>query len=98
MREIAADIDINPIARSSQPIVLNQTDQDRAQIIRRYRLYSCQPDEMITFMALSTIRQNHGDPRLYQYGGLWIYPVGALVKIFAEPQAAQSYYLDHPEE
>src|SRR5204862_3527987 len=63
-----------------------------------YRLYSYQPDEMITFMALSTIRQARGDPKLYQYGGLWIYPVGVLVKLIAKPQADQAHYLDHPEE
>jgi 4-amino-4-deoxy-L-arabinose transferase-like glycosyltransferase len=95
--KLGADVDVNPIQRTSQPVVLNETDQQRAQIIRRYRLYSYQPDEMITFMALSTLRQARGDPKLYQYGGLWIYPVGALVRVFAKPRSDQAYYLDHPE-
>src|SRR5262245_34166357 len=66
-QKIGADVDVNPLdCDRSKPMVLNETDQQRAQIIRRYRLYSYQPDEMITFMALSTIARNRGDPRLYQ--------------------------------
>ena len=52
---------------------------------------------MITFKSLSRIREFHGDPRLYQYGGLWIYPVGTLIKIALRPHADQAYYLDQPE-
>src|SRR5439155_27383929 len=96
---LGADVDANPIANRSQSVILNQTDRQRAEIIRRYRLFSCQPDEMITFKSLSKIPEYHGDPRLYQYGGLWIYPVGALIKIAINPRADQdqAYYLDHPE-
>jgi hypothetical protein len=37
---------------------------------------------MITMMSLAKMRPGQGDldPRLYQYGGLWIYPVGAMLK------------------
>src|SRR5438067_201549 len=48
-----ADIAMHPLSGRDQPIVLNETDAQRAEIIRRYRLYSCQPDEMITFRSLS---------------------------------------------
>ncbi len=96
--ERGADVDANPIADRSRPVVLNETDQQRAEIIRRYRLFSYQPDEMITFKSLSQIKQMRGDPRLYQYGGLWIYPVGALIKILLHPKSDQAWYLDHPEE
>jgi len=97
-----ADVDINPLDRSAAQIHLNATDAQRAEIVRRYRLYSHQPDEMITLMSLARIRENHGDPRLYQYGGLWIYPVGVLLKIssmlgFIELRGDQAFYLDHPE-
>lgn len=98
---LGADVDSNPILNRSVPIVLNATDKQRAEIIRRYRLFSYQPDEFITFKSLSRIREHQGDPRLYQYGGLWIYPVGAFIKVFINPQGGQggqAYYLDHPDE
>ena len=100
-----ADVDANPLPSRNQPIVLNETDAQRAEIIRRYRLFSYQPDEMITFKSLAQIRAHRGDPRLYQYGGLWIYPIGALlaaadvvgyVDLRGGPEG-QAYYLDHPE-
>jgi hypothetical protein len=97
---LGADVDINPIAQRTSPIVLNQTDRQRAEIVRRYRLYTAQPDEMITMMALASMSpaRRDFDPKLYQYGGMWIYPVGALIKVFASPRVDQVYYLDHPEE
>ncbi|CAN5400051.1 hypothetical protein BH09PLA1_BH09PLA1_33790 [soil metagenome] len=97
---LGADVDRNPLAPSNGPIVLNETDAQRAEIIRRYRLYTYQPDEMITMMALASMRPatRDFDPKLYQYGGLWIYPVGGLIRLFASPRADSVYYLDHPEE
>src|SRR4051812_34226060 len=101
-----ADVDANPIVTRDRPIVLNDTDAKRAEIVRRYRLFTYQPDEMITMMSLSKIRQFNGDPRLYQYGGLWIYPVGALVRgamllgLIERPPIDTPplvFYLDHPE-
>ena len=43
------------------------------------------------------------DPKLYQYGGLWVYPVGALLKVgsilgFIKLTPDLAFYLDHPEE
>lgn len=95
-QSLAADVDPNPVARGG---VVNDTDQRRAEIIRRYRLYTCQPDEMITLMALASMKVQQGDfdPRLYQYGGLWIYPIGAMLKLMGIVPS-QAYYLDHPEE
>ncbi|MGA3067841.1 MAG: glycosyltransferase family 39 protein [Tepidisphaeraceae bacterium] len=76
----------------------------RARILRRYRLYSNQPDEMITFRSLAQMHPGAGDfdPRLYQYGGLWIYPVGGLLKAAGEiglitVSSDATTYLDHPE-
>jgi hypothetical protein len=98
--KLGADVDRNPIAATGAPVVLNATEQQRAEIVRRYRLYTNQPDEMITMMALASMRPSvrDFDPKLYQYGGLWIYPVGGLIKVFANPKADSIYYLDHPEE
>lgn len=100
-----ADVDANPITDRSHPILLNETDSQRAEIVRRYRLFSYQPDEMITFKSLSGMHPSHGDfdPRLYQYGGLWIYPVGVLLKLSSlvhliDLRPDKAWYLDHPEQ
>jgi hypothetical protein len=89
---------------TTRATILNATDADRAEIVRRYRLYSDQPDEMITFRALSRMRPSHGDldPRLYQYGGLWVYPVGVLLRLAAAIRLLTlrtdlAFYLDHPD-
>jgi hypothetical protein len=102
--KVAADRDLNPLTRTDEPILINGTDKERAEIIRRYRLFSSQPDEMITFRALSQMKPGQGklDPKLYQYGGLWIYPVGAMLKLwsftgFVTLRSDLAYYLDHPE-
>jgi hypothetical protein len=95
-----ADVDRDPLSRSATPMVLNETDAQRAAIVLRYRLYSDQPDEMITFMSLAGMRprQLQLDPKLYQYGGLWIYPVGGLVGATLGPKSDAAHFLDHPED
>jgi hypothetical protein len=56
---------------------------------------------MLTFMALAGMPARRFDPGMYQYGGMWFYPLGA---IFRTCQAARliksdlAYYLDHPDE
>lgn len=74
-----ADTDLNPLGPITAPTELTSSDAKRAEILRRYRLFSRQPDEMITFMALQRMkpRQLDFDPRQYQYGGAYIYLVGA---------------------
>src|SRR4029078_8243465 len=57
--------------------------------------------------SLAGMRPGEGklDPRLYQYGGLWVYGVGAMLKTastvgFAELRGGAGgldYYLDHPD-
>jgi hypothetical protein len=102
-----ADLDADPVGSAAVPVLLNTDDAARAQIVRRYRLFTYQPDEMITLMSLAKMRPAKFDldPRLYQYGGLWIYPVGLLlraagavgyVELRGGPDAL-TYYLDHPE-
>ena len=106
--DLGADVAINPLEREAGRIVgLNATDVQRAQIVRRYRLFSYQPDEMVTLRALAGMTPGRFqlDPRLYQYGGLWVYPVGGLLKIaslqkigFVQLHGDVATYLDHPEQ
>lgn len=106
--DVGADVAINPLEREAGKIVeVNATDAQRAQIVRRYRLFSYQPDEMVTLRALAGMKPGRLqlDPRLYQYGGLWVYPVGALLEIASRPRIGFVHlhgdvtaYLDHPEQ
>jgi hypothetical protein len=101
-----ADVDVDPLEKArNEPMSLTATDQEVAKIYLRYRLYTYQPDEMITMMALAGMnpRTLHLDPRLYQYGGLFIYPVGALIGVcglagLIDLRSDVTYYLDNPDE
>jgi len=101
-----ADVDPDPIAKDTdEPILLTGSNEDTAKIYLRYRLYTYQPDEMITMMSLAGMRPGSldFDPRLYQYGGLFIYPVGVLIKLcdllgLIDVRSDVVYYLDNPEE
>ena len=100
-----ADVDADPVARGAGPVNLTATDRGVAAIYLRYRLYTHQPDEMITLRALATMEPEarRFDPKLYQYGGLFIYPVGVLLRLcgaagFIDVRSDIVYYLDHPEE
>ena len=59
--QVGADVDVDPLADKSGRIVLNTTESDQAKIYRRFRMFTHQPDEMITMMALSGM-----DPRKRQ--------------------------------
>lgn len=104
--DAGADVDANPILDRSRPVVVNETDRQRAEIVRRYRLMSQQPDEFATFKTLAEMAGRSGteklDPHMYKYGGLWIYPVGALLRVggmlgLVELRADEAFYLDQPE-
>lgn len=102
-----ADVDLNPIETRDRPVALNATDAQRAEIVRRYRLFTYQPDEWNTMRSLAGMSPGslRLDPRLYQYGGLWVYPVGAFIKAASLAGLVDlrggaqglTYYLDHPE-
>lgn len=84
--------------------VVHDDDVARARILRRYRLYSDQPDEMISFRALAKMHLGsfEFDPKMYQYGGLWIYPLGAIAKAgsllgYITVSTDPTLYLDSPE-
>ena len=98
-----ADVDANPLDRAGGgPVVLNDTDAERAEIVRRYRLQSHQPDEFINFAAIAGMGQRRDlDPRLYQYGGLWLYPVAGLLGVaqavgYVRLTGDLAFYLDDP--
>ena len=99
-----ADVDANPLDRAGGPVVLNDTDQKRAEIVRRYRLQSHQPDEFINFAAIAGMGSRRDlDPRLYQYGGLWLYPLAGLLGAahvvgYVELTGDLAFYLDNPDE
>lgn len=64
-------------------VVIPEEDRgfELARVYRRYFLYSHHPDEMLTLMGLAQMRPSELDfnPRLFQYGGLFVYPIGALL-------------------
>ncbi len=98
-----ADVDRNPLLDRTRPAVLTATAADRAEILTRYRLYSQQPDEMITFRALQRMNPRGGDfdPKLYQYGGIYIYGVGATLVLghvlgLLTVTGNLDHYLEHP--
>lgn len=104
-RLAGADTDLNPLLVTDEIVHLTADDAGRAEILRRYRLYSRQPDEMITFMALQRmdLRQPDLDPRLYQYCGGYIYLVGAALAAsavagFTTITADINFYLAQPEQ
>lgn len=98
-----ADVDATPLAPATQPVLLNGTDSQRAAIVRRYRLQSRQPDEFINFKSIADMaRRGDFDPRLYQYGGLWLYPLAATLKVASlaaliDLRGDMAFYLDHPD-
>jgi hypothetical protein len=102
-----ADVDVDPISSRDRtgPFALTDTPEGAAAVYLRYRLYTHQPDEMITMMALAGMRPSEGklDPKLYQYGGLFIYPVGALIRLagvlgWIDVRSDLAFYLDYPDE
>jgi hypothetical protein len=80
-RNAGADTDLNPIADRDRLVDLTPDHAARAEILRRYRLFSRQPDEMIIFQSLQQMnpRRLDFDPRLYQYGGGYLYLIAGLL-------------------
>lgn len=103
-RAAGADVDLDPIVDRGQFVDLTATHADRAAIMRRYRLFSHQPDEMITFMALQRMQPRQGDfdPKLYQYGGAYVYSIGAALAGahlvgFVDLRRDVDYFLENPD-
>ncbi len=103
-RDAGADTDLNPLSARDHLVDLTPDDAARAEILRRYRLFSRQPDEMIIFRALQRMepRRFDFDPRLYQYGGGYIYLIGAALGVadvagLVHLTENAEFYLAHPE-
>jgi len=84
----ASNIDVDAVGPAEElPWAgLTDTEADRAEILLRYRLYSHQPDEMTVFQALSSMDPSARDfdPKMYQYGGLFLYPIAGLLWLGAK--------------
>jgi len=100
---LGSDVDPDPIRGRDRLVELTATDAARAEILIRYRLYSHQPDEVLTLRALASMkpRRFQMDPKLYQYGGLFVYPVGALIGLCSAADVIDvrgdlADCLDHP--
>jgi len=69
----------------------------------RFKIYSIEADEHVNIMALARIKQGQGqfDPHFYQYGGAWLYPLGAwylvLSKLGVVSVAPLTTYLEQPD-
>ncbi|MEW6198613.1 MAG: glycosyltransferase family 39 protein [Planctomycetota bacterium] len=103
-RDAGADTDLNPLSTRDRLVELTPNDAARAEILRRYRLFSRQPDEMIIFRALQRMnpRGLDLDPRLYQYGGGYIYLIGVALGVAGVSGLVHltgngEFYLAHPE-
>ncbi len=101
---VGADVDIDPVGRRDRPFDLAQDDRAKAELFIRYRLYTHQPDEASVMRALAGMRpaRLQLDPKLYQYGGAFLYPVGAMIGLCSklgliEARADLAWTLDHPE-
>ena len=53
------------------------------RLYRRFALYSDHPDEMLVLSALSRMRPRalRLDPGAYCYGGLFVYPIGVMIRV-----------------
>src|ERR1051326_7490778 len=88
-------------------VVIAEPEKDRidlARAYRRYFLYSNHPDEMLTLMSLSKMHPSKLDfhPHLFQYGGLFVYPLGALIFVggklgLVKLTSDLTFYLQNPE-
>lgn len=103
-RAAGADTDLNPVGERARLVDLTPDEAARAEILRRYLLYSRQPDEHIVFRALQRMspRRLDFDPRLYQYGGAYIYLVGASLGAagltgYVTLTSDGGWYLEHPD-
>lgn len=100
------NLDIIRDSGLNRPTVVGEAKTaDRETIDRwmaRFKLYSVEADEMVSIMALARIKPKEGmfDPGFYQYGGAWLYPLGAwyysLAKIGILPIANLETMISEP--
>lgn len=99
----AGDTPIPLLGRFGDP----PAEYDRRQALdacRRFLLYTDDPDEMLTIMALARLKPAEGqfDPGMGQYGGAFLYPLGAWLKASMicglATQGDLPHYLRHSED
>lgn len=97
------DVDATEMPAEESWIDLGDEAADRSGVLVRYRLYSHQPDEMTVFQAIRAMDPASGDfdPKMYQYGGGFLYPIAGLLKLGAvlgwiELTPEVGSYLDYP--
>ena len=75
-----------------------------ARTLRRFTLYTADPDEVLTIIALARLNPFAGrwDPGITQYGGFFLYPLGAALQLgsaagIITARGDPSFYMAHPE-
>lgn len=94
-------------SRKSGSVVIAEPESGQTNLARTYRryfLYSHHPDEMLTLMSLAQMRPAKFDlnPHLFQYGGLFVYPIGGILFVANKLGAIRlsprmESYLEEPE-
>ncbi len=90
---------------STGNVVLEQNDRVFANLIRPYLLRTNHPDEQMAVNMLSLMKPSKLDfnPRLFQYGGVYIYPMGAYLEALKilniiHVSGNIDYYMKNPSE
>lgn len=83
-------VDQGVVSQSSlerRTVVGESLDRESIDLwMMRYKLYSVDADEMVNIMALARVKRDWRklDPGFYQYGGGWLYPLGAWYFILSK--------------
>jgi hypothetical protein len=100
----AAESDVPIVLQGQRPAAPRWSHDEALDACRRFLLYSDNPDEMMTLSALSRLKPAQGrfDPGIGQYGGAFLYPLGAWLKAAAATglvrQGDLGFYVRHPAE
>jgi dolichyl-phosphate-mannose-protein mannosyltransferase len=98
-----ADTPIPLVGRAAHGVPAAFDRGEALDACRRFLLYTDNPDEMLAVMALARIKPGEGqfDPGMGQYGGAFLYPLGAWLKAASiaglVEQRDLGHYLRHSE-
>lgn len=103
-----ADRSWSAVQDPARNLNLGAPDPDQAETpartLRRFRLYTADPDEVLTTIALARLNPLAGrwDPGITQYGGFFLYPLGVGLKLASMAgiitlRGDPSFYMAHPE-
>ncbi len=105
IREARVEIDAAREAFYTKELVSRDSHADRdlrSALYRRFKLCTTEPDEALVIMSLSRMDPGRLDfnPRLFQYGGVFIYGAGVLFKCASAvgiiTTAGIDHYMDNP--